>query len=121
MKTALVVDDSAVIRKVAGRIFEMFRFSVSEADDGRTALEACSVSMPDLILLDWSLPNMNSIEFLRELRKMPNGAKPKVVYCATENDQLQIGRAMRAGADDFVMKPFDKEILQVKLEDIGLL
>ena len=120
MKHILVVDDSTVIRKVATRILEGMRFQTAEAEDGRKALSACSFLMPDAILLDWNMPVMDGFEFLRELRKMPGGSRPKVVFCTTENDVAQIARAMHAGADEYIMKPFDKEIVQSKFEEIGL-
>jgi len=120
MKRVLVVDDSAVIRKVAKRILEGLRFETEEAVDGRNALDACARCMPDAILLDWNMPVMDGYEFLRELRRMANGAKPKVVFCTTENDVAHIARAMHAGANEYIMKPFDKEIVQSKFEEIGL-
>jgi two-component system chemotaxis response regulator CheY len=120
MKQILVVDDSSVIRKVAKRILEDLRFQTAEAEDGRKALDACAFLMPDAILLDWNMPVMDGFEFLRELRRMPGGGKPKVVFCTTENDVAQIARAMHAGADEYIMKPFDKQIMRSKLEEIGL-
>ena len=92
----------------------------AEAEDGQKALAACTFLMPDAILLDWNMPVMDGFEFLRELRKMPGGTKPKVVFCTTENDVAHIARAMHAGADEYIMKPFDKQIVQSKLEEIGL-
>ncbi len=120
MKQVLVVDDSAVIRKIARRILEGMHLETSEAEDGRKALAACSFDMPDAILLDWNMPVMDGFDFLRELRKMPGGGKPKVVFCTTENDVAHIARAMHAGADEYIMKPFDKQIVQSKFEEIGL-
>lgn len=120
MKQVLIVDDSAVIRKVARRILEGFHLQVNEAEDGRQAMNACAFLMPDAILLDWNMPVMDGFEFLRELRKMPNGAKPKVVFCTTENDIAHIARAMHAGADEYIMKPFDREIVRSKFAEIGL-
>jgi two-component system, chemotaxis family, chemotaxis protein CheY len=90
-----------------------------EAEDGKVALDACAASMPDAILLDWNTPVMDGFEFLRELRRMPEGGKPKVVFCTTENDVAHIARAMHAGADEYIMKPFDKHIVQSKFEEIG--
>ena len=120
MKQILIVDDSAVIRKVAKRIFEGMRFQTSEADDGEKALAACSFLMPDAILLDWNMPVMDGFDFLRALRKMPGGAHPKVVFCTTDNDVPHIARAMHAGADDVILKPFDRDIVQAKFREIGL-
>ena len=121
MKQVLVVDDSNVIRKVAKRILESLQFQTSEAEDGRKALTACTSLMPDAILLDWNMPVMDGFEFLRELRKLPGGMKPKVVFCTTENDVAHIARAIHAGADEYIMKPFDKQIVQSKFEEIGLI
>jgi len=67
------------------------------------------------------MPVMSGIEFLRELRKMPGGDKPKVVFCTTENDIEHIQEAILAGANEYIMKPFDSEILQAKFTQVGLL
>src|SRR5947209_7010305 len=110
MKTCLVVDDSSVIRKVARRILEGFDFQISEAEDGQQAIDQCRQSLPDAILLDWNMPVMDGFEFLQQLRRMPGGDRPKVVFCTTENDVVHIARALNAGANEYIMKPFDKEI-----------
>jgi two-component system chemotaxis response regulator CheY len=122
MKQCLIVDDSSVVRKVARRILEDLQFAVSEAEDGQKALDMCREAMPDLILLDWQMPVMNGIEFLAALRKQTDGgAAPKVVFCATENDVANITKAMRAGADDYLMKPFDRDIVEAKLQEVGVI
>lgn len=121
MKSCLVVDDSRVVRKVARRIVESLGFSCTEAEDGKKAYEACEQGMPDAILLDWNMPVMSGIEFLEELRKMDNGNMPKVVFCTTENDMSFIQRAIQAGANEYIMKPFDKEIVESKFSQIGLI
>ena len=77
--------------------------------------------MPDAILLDWNMPVMDGLEFLAQLRSMPSGTKPKVIFCTTENEVAQITRAIAAGADEYIMKPFDKEIVHSKLVEVGLL
>ncbi|MET0605925.1 MAG: response regulator [Beijerinckiaceae bacterium] len=120
MKHCLVVDDSAVIRKVARRILEGMDFLIAEAQDGREAIECCNALMPDAILLDWNMPQMDGYEFLKALRTMREGKKPKVVFCTTENNLAAIARAMHAGADEYIMKPFDKEILTSKFQQVGL-
>lgn len=120
MKEVLVVDDSTVIRKVARRILEDLHFRTNEAASGRDALVECEKSMPDLILLDWNMPEMDSVEFLSALRKMPAGDAPKVLFCTTENEVGQIARALRAGANEYMMKPFDQNILRAKLTQLGL-
>ena len=121
MVQALIVDDSAVIRKVARRIFEGMQFETTEAEDGQKALAACEYRMPDLILLDWNMPVMDGFAFVRELRKTVGGRKPKILFCTTENDVAHIARAMHAGVDDYIMKPFNREIMHGKVEDIGLI
>ncbi|GEP02362.1 response regulator [Methylobacterium oxalidis] len=120
MKTCLVVDDSAVIRKVARRIVETLGLRVIEAEDGAKALDRCTEAMPDAIILDWNMPNMDGYAFLRALRQAPGGTVPKVLFCTTENDVGAIARALHAGADEYIMKPFDRDILTAKLEQVGL-
>ena len=120
MKTCLVVDDSSVIRKVARRILEDLNFEVLEAVDGQEALEMCRESMPDSVFLDWNMPVMDGLEFLKALRSEEEGAKPKVVFCTTENDVAHIAKAMRAGANEYIMKPFDREIVEAKFAEVGL-
>jgi two-component system chemotaxis response regulator CheY len=121
MRSCLIVDDSKVIRKVARHILETLDFSVDEAEDGRQALDRCEASLPDVILLDWNMPVMSGMEFLRALRQIEYAAQPKVVFCTTENDIAHIARAMHAGADEYIMKPFDKEIVASKFHQVGLL
>ncbi len=121
MKTCLVVDDSSVIRKVARRILEDLSFTIIEAADGEEALKHCHPNMPDAILLDWNMPVMDGYEFLAHLRKEPEGKKPVIVFCTTENDVAQIARAIRAGANEYVMKPFNREILEGKFAEAGLI
>jgi len=120
MKSCLVVDDSKVIRKVARHILETLDFAVDEAEDGREALSRCEAHMPDVVLLDWNMPVMGGIEFLRTLRQSKFAAQPKVVFCTTENDAAHIRAALDAGADEYVMKPFDRETLESKLQIVGI-
>jgi two-component system, chemotaxis family, chemotaxis protein CheY len=121
MKSCLIVDDSKVVRKVARRILEDLHFSIEEAADGKLAIEACSKHMPDVILLDWNMPVMNGIDFLRALRRSSGGDGPIVVFCTTENDLAHIQEAIGAGANEYIMKPFDSDIIQTKLAQVGLL
>ena len=121
MRTCLVVDDSSVIRKVARRILEGLDFKIAEAEDGQQAIEQCRNAMPDAVLLDWNMPVMDGYDFLRNLRMMPGGDRPKVVFCTTENDVAHIARALHAGANEYIMKPFDKEIVTAKFQEVGLI
>lgn len=121
MPSCLVVDDSRVVRKVARRIVEDLGFACEEAEDGQKAYDYCSKTMPDAILLDWNMPVMSGIEFLEKLRAMNGGTGPKVIFCTTENDMAHITRAMNAGANEYIMKPFDSEIIESKFTQIGLI
>ena len=120
MKTCLIVDDSKVIRKVARHILETLEFQVEEAGDGREALDRCEAKMPDVVLLDWNMPVMSGMEFLRALRGSDRSDQPKVVFCTTENDIAHIRAAIAAGADEYVMKPFDRDTLHSKLQIVGV-
>jgi two-component system chemotaxis response regulator CheY len=121
MKTCLVVDDSDIVRKVARRILENLQLQASEARDGQEALESCKVSMPEAILLDCHTPTMGATDFITSVRALDEGGKPVIIYCATENDTGDIARALTSGADDYVVKPFDRESLKAKLTATGLL
>ncbi len=120
MKTCLVVDDSRVIRKVARRILEDLDFEVTEAGDGAEALARCRAMMPDAVLLDWHMPVMTGFDFLKHLRQEPGGRAPKVVFCSVENDLSRIREALDCGADEYIMKPFDGEIVASKLASAGV-
>lgn len=120
MKRCLIVDDSRVVRKVARRIIEDLDFTAEEAADGSEALEACRNHMPDAVLLDWNMPVMNGIDFLRALRREPGGDTPIVVFCTTENDMNHIAEAISSGANEYIMKPFDSEIIESKFAEVGL-
>ena len=117
----LVVDDSRVVRKVARRILEASGFIVEEAEDGSVALAACRRRMPGSVLLDWNMPVMNGIEFLKALRAEFGPEQPPVLFCTTENDISFIEQAIAFGAQEFIMKPFDEEILRGKFAQVGLL
>ncbi|PVE22499.1 two-component system response regulator [Microvirga sp. KLBC 81] len=121
MSYCLIVDDSRTIRKVSREIVESLAFEVAEAENGEVGLSMCQARMPDVILLDWNMPIMDGYSFLKELRKSPGGQAPKVVFCTTENDMGHITRALEAGADEYIMKPFDKDILVAKFQELGLL
>ena len=121
MKTCLVVDDSRVVRKVARKILEDLDFQCEEAENGQEAMHACARRMPDAVLLDWNMPVLSGIEFLRRLRKMSGGDAPKVVFCTTENDLAHIQEALSSGANEYIMKPFDSDIIQTKFAQVGLM
>jgi two-component system chemotaxis response regulator CheY len=117
LKSCLIVDDSSVVRKVARRILEDMDYIVEEAEDGQEAFDKCRQEMPDAILVDWQMPIMGGIEFLKLLRAYIGGEKPRTVFMTTENDIGQIALALRAGASDYMMKPFDRDILEAKFQE----
>jgi len=112
MKSCLVVDDSSVVRKVARRILEDLDYIVDEAEDGQEAFDKCRQEMPDAIILDSHMPIMGGIEFLKLLRAYVGGGVPRVIYCVTENEIGQIALAKKSGANEIMMKPFDRDILE---------
>ncbi len=120
MKSCLIVDDSKVIRKVARHILETLQFKVDEASDGTEALDHCAAASPDVILLDWNMPIMSGMEFLRAYRAK-SATQAKIIFCTTENGIGHIQAAIDAGADEYVMKPFDRETLESKLQIVGCL
>ena len=120
-RTCLVVDDSRVVRKVARRILEAHGYAVAEAGDGQQALDSCRQKLPDCVLLDWNMPVMDGITFLRNLRREFGPDNPMVVFCTTENDMDHIEQAISSGAQEYIMKPFDEEILIGKFGQVGLL
>lgn len=119
--SCLIVDDSKVVRKLLRRIMEELGFAVSEAEDGKKACDFCRAQKPKLIMLDWNMPEMDGIAFIRELRAMPDGNLPKVIFCTTESEVANIVEALNAGADEYVMKPFDADIIRGKLQHINIL
>ncbi len=118
MKNCLIVDDSEVIRKVAGHLLNEDGFFIIEAEHGADAMEKCRAGMPDAILVDWHMPTMTGTELISSVRLQPDGAHPYIVYCTTENDPNDIGRALAAGADDYILKPFDRDTLLQKFHNV---
>lgn len=120
MKTCLVVDESPVVRKIARRLLEDLDYAVAEAADGQEGLAWCRAMMPDLVLLDAGMAAMSGLEFLRRLRLEPGGRAPQVIFCSADADLDHIRAALDAGAAEYVIKPFDGEIVAEKLALAGL-
>ncbi|MXO89770.1 response regulator [Pontixanthobacter aquaemixtae] len=118
-RNCLIVDDSRMIRKVTRKIVEPRGYLTDEAENGEEALAKCKIAMPDLIILDWDMPVMTGIEFLTELRQLNGGQQPKVVFCTTHSQAVDVHQAVQAGANEFVTKPFCEESLVAKLGNIG--
>ncbi|CAA2142122.1 MULTISPECIES: response regulator [Hyphomicrobium] len=118
MLHCFIIDDSEIVRKYTRLIFESLGFRVSEADSPIAAIERLGSEAPDYILLDWRMPGSNSIEFLGKLRALQLSVRPYIIYLVTENDPLEIQRALTHGADNFLLKPYNRQIVEMKLQEI---
>lgn len=118
-KTCLIVDDSRVIRKVSSKIAISLGYVPVEAENGEEALARCKRSMPDLVLTDWNMPEMDGIAFVTKLRSIPTPKEPVVVFCTSNGEAKDIHDGIAAGADDYIVKPFDEAALKAKLEKLG--
>lgn len=118
-RTCLIVDDSRVIRKVSSKIAISLGYTPIEAENGEEALARCKKSMPDLVLTDWNMPEMDGIEFVGKLRAIPTPKEPVVVFCTSNGEAKDIHDGIAAGADDYIVKPFDEAALKAKLEKLG--
>ena len=118
MKRCLFVDDSTVIRRVAKRILGGAGLDVIEAAGGSEALSYCSVEMPDIVVIDGLLPDMETPDVIRHIRAMPMGAGPRILVCLVEKDVGAIMRAKRAGAQGYLLKPFDRLSLLSRMHEV---
>jgi two-component system, chemotaxis family, chemotaxis protein CheY len=119
-RRCLVVDDSRVVRKVARRILENNGYLVEEAENGLDALQCCRRTLPSCVLLDWNMPVMNGLCFLKALRREFGPDEPLVLFCTTENERALISQALKSGAQGYITKPFDEAILIGKFAEIGV-
>ena len=120
-KHCLIVDDSDVIRRVTNQMLTALGLQATEAVNGEDALERCRQTMPDAIVLDWIMPVLSGLDCLQLLRRMPGGRRPAIIYCTTVNDPAEVARALAAGADDVIVKPYDREALRQKLVGLGVI
>ena len=116
----LIVDDSRVIRRMAADILKSLGLRTAEAENGLQGVEFCRSTVPDMVLLDWNMPEMDGITCLRALRAMKLEPRPLVVMCTTESGMPKICEALEAGADEYIMKPYDQGVLLDKLSQLGL-
>lgn len=121
MKTCLILEDSEIIREIAARILKELSVAPREAESAAKGLDDCRAGKIDAVLLDWDLPAMGALDFLRGAAELPAELKPVIVLCATENDPQQFTLAKAAGAAHYLLKPFDKESIAAKLAEIGLI
>jgi two-component system chemotaxis response regulator CheY len=122
MSKALIVDDSKTIRMIIRRILTELGYEIREAGNGIEALAAMAAenNAVDLVLADWNMPEMNGFELLKSLRSNADLAAVKIIMVTTETEMSQMASALGAGANEYVMKPFTKEILKEKLALVGL-
>lgn len=120
MKHCLIVDDSEIVRQVARAIIESLKYKVAEASTHAEALDACRADMPDIIFLDWHMPSSNSIELIKAIRVAGAAKRPYILYCMTENDPQVLERAIAAGIDDTISKPFDRASVTAKFAHFAL-
>ncbi len=119
---AMVVDDSKSIRMILSRALEEIGWQVEQAANGKIAMESLqSQSVPsDLVLIDWNMPEMNGIDLVRHIRQQSRMDRSKLMMVTTENEFEQMEQALAAGANEYVMKPFTKEIIADKIRLLGL-
>ena len=119
---ALVIDDSRTMRSIIRRIVTARGFDVVEAADGRAALDVLSTGerVPDLALIDWNMPVMDGLEFVRQVRERKEWRSITLVMVTTESEHAQVVRALAAGAHDYIIKPFTPDAVTEKLQWLGL-
>lgn len=120
MKNCLIVEDSAVLRQISVRILKDLGVEAREAETAAEGVEACIVRKPDAVLLDWDLPQLGALDFLRGIAGLAAAERPPIVLIATENDHQQFALARAAGAAHHILKPFDADTLKAKLAEIGV-
>ncbi|MBY0422234.1 MAG: response regulator, partial [Parvularculaceae bacterium] len=121
MKTCLVVEDSPLIREITARLLRDLGFSPREASRAIEGVAECKHATPDIVLLDWDLPNMEALDFLKGVAELAPEQRPIIILCATEYDQQQFTLARAAGAAHVLMKPYDSHAVAEKFAEIGLI
>ena len=114
-QSCLIVDDSDVVRRVMRSIIEDLGFLVEDTTSTEAALVACRKRLPDIIVLDWHIPGNQPMEIMAAVRSLPNGRNTKILFVPTENDPVEIGRAIASGANDYLLKPFYRVGLETKV------
>jgi two-component system chemotaxis response regulator CheY len=120
MKTCLIIEDSPVIREIAVRILRELNLEATEAPNAHDGVELCRAEKPDAVFLDWDLPSMGALDFLRGVGELEAAQRPTIILCATENDPQQFTLAKAAGAAHHILKPFDRQSIEEKLVELGL-
>ena len=118
---ALIVDDSRAMRTILGQFLRSFGFQVVEAGDGAEGLARLEeTGVADLALVDWNMPGMNGIDFVRAVRRQPAYDPMRVMMVTTETELENVTTALREGVNEYVMKPFTRDIIAQKLEMMGM-
>ena len=120
-KHCLIVENSEIVRRVTMHMLKALSFDVAEVTDGNDAIVACAAEMPDAIILDWTIAPHRGLDCLEALRQLPGGDRPFIFYSMTELDGSEWQRARDAGANDVLVKPYDRELLRNKLVAAGLM
>jgi len=120
-RRALMVDDSRVIRAIVGRAMQELGFETEEAGDGQGALDKLRQGpSPCVMLIDWNMPNLNGLELVRAVRANPEWSEVRMIMITSENEIDRVQTALEAGADEYIMKPFTKDMIQEKLTLLGI-
>lgn len=118
---ALVVDDARTIRMIIGKILKEFGMEVLEAGNGKQALEQMRLNPGiDLILVDWNMPEMNGLDFIKAIRAQKTYDRVRILMVTSETESEQVTKALKAGANEYLMKPFSREILIAKLDLLSI-
>ena len=122
MQTALIIDDSRAIRRILGSAVRELGFEVREAENGREALETLAGMQPpaEIVLVDWNMPEMNGLEFISQVRAHDRWDRVKLMMVTSVTEVDQMIKALTAGADEYIMKPFTKEVLHDKMRLLGI-
>lgn len=118
---ALVIDDSKTMRMIVSRILKEIGFDIVEAEHGKDGLDKIAANGPfDLAMVDWNMPEMNGYEFVQAAREDSKNIDMKIMMVTTETELEFVAQALEAGADEYAMKPFTKEVILEKLAIIGI-
>jgi two-component system chemotaxis response regulator CheY len=117
----LIVDDSRAVRRILAGMLKQLGFDVVEAGNGREALQHLEkVQRPDVVLVDWNMPEMNGLQFVQAVRAEHRFRDLPLMMVTTETEMDQMATALAAGANEYLMKPFDKQAMTEKLQILGL-
>ncbi|WDI31771.1 response regulator [Hyphococcus flavus] len=120
-KHCLVVEDSELIREIAIRMVDDLGVEADGVDSAEAGVDHCREHQTDIVMLDWDLPSMAALDFLRGVSELEEKQRPEIILCATENDPQQFTLAKAAGARHHILKPFDKDLVAAKFAEIGVI